>query len=259
MKTGQDSHINRIFSLLDCFSIKQPELGVREAARLLGISSSASGRLLSSLRNEGVLIQNPESRTYSLGGRVIRWAGIYNSTSDLSVFALPYMKKILDETNETVSLYVVEGNERICIERLESRQNVRIVEMIGQRLKLYAGSGGRAILAFMEKSEIERILKVAADEMDPKQSDYKIEQIRQQLEIVRQTGYAISHGEWLSEASGIASPVFNDKGCPIGSVSISGPSQRFQDEEKLHEYAGLLRKYMLEISHDLGYAQNNLG
>ena len=92
MKTGQDSHINRIFSLLDCFSIKQPELGVREAARLLGIPSSASGRLLSSLRNEGVLIQNPESRTYSLGGRVIRWAGIYNSTSDLSVFALPYMK-----------------------------------------------------------------------------------------------------------------------------------------------------------------------
>jgi len=255
MKTGQDSHINRIFSLLDCFSIKQPELGVREAARLLGISSSASGRLLSSLRNEGVLIQNPESRTYSLGGRVIRWAGIYNSTSDLSVYALPYMKKILDETDETVSLYVVEGNERICIERLESRQNVRIVEKIGQRLKLYAGSGGRAILAFMEKSEIERILKVASEEMDPMQASVKIKQIREQLEVVRQTGYAISHGEWLTEASGIASPVFNDKGIPIGSVSISGPSQRFQDEQKMQDYARLLRNYMMKISSDLGYVQ----
>ena len=256
-QTDQDSHINRIFSLLDCFSVQQPELGVREAARLLGISSSASGRLLAALRNEGVVIQYPESRSYSLGGRVIRWAGTYTATSDLNVHALPYMKRILNETNETVSLYVVEGNERVCVERLESRQNVRIVEMVGQRLKLYAGSGGRAILAFMEESEIERILQIAATEIDPEHAAEEIYQIRTQLQAVRQTGYAISHGEWLTEASGIASPILNDKGNPIGSVSISGPSQRFQDEAKLKEYANLLLNYMQKISNDLGFVSGN--
>ncbi len=113
-------------------------------------------------------------------------------------------------------------------------------------------------MAFMEESEIERILQIAATEVDPQNAIEEINQIRTQLQIVRQTGYAISHGEWLTEASGIASPILNDKGNPIGSVSISGPSQRFQDESKLKEYADLLLKYMQKISNDLGFVSDNL-
>ncbi len=71
------------------------------------------------------------------------------------------MKKILNETNETVSLYVVEGNERVCVERLESRQNVRIVERSVSVLK-FTQDRRKSHLAFMEESEIERILQIAA-------------------------------------------------------------------------------------------------
>ncbi len=247
------SHINRIFSLLDCFTVEQPELGVREAARLLGISSSASGRLLVALRDEGVLIQNPENRSYRLGGRVVRWGNAYAATSDLNMTAYPYMKKIFDETNETISLYIVDGNERVCAERLESRQNVRIVESVGQRLKLYAGSGGKAILAFMEEPEIDRILKLAAAESNLQTATGEIRHIREQLETVRQTGYAVSHGEWLSDASGIASPIRDHSGAPIGSISIGGPLQRFQDQTRLKFYANLLLEYTQKLSADLGY------
>lgn len=54
-------HLARIFSLLDCFSVDKPEIGVREAARLTGISSSTCGRLLGELREIGVLVQDRKS------------------------------------------------------------------------------------------------------------------------------------------------------------------------------------------------------
>ncbi len=246
--------ISRIFALLDCFTIDHPELGVREAARRMEISSSACGRLMSVLRDEGVLIQNPENRLYSLGGRVLRWAGVYISSSDLCSKALPYMRQLSDETNETISLYVVEGNERVCAERLESRQNIRIVESIGQRLKLYAGSGGRAILAFMDPDEIERILEIAAQEIQTNDVPAELLKIREHLEKVRGKGYALSHGQWLTGASGIAAPIFGGKGSPIGSVSISGPSDRFRDDETIRRYAELLLSAMNKLSVEMGYS-----
>lgn len=167
------SYTSRLFALLDCFSPNYPELGVREAARMLNISSSSCGRLMSEMRNEGVLTQNPETRLYSLGGRVIRWAGVYVAISDLCSKSMPLMKSLFKEINETVTLYVVEGDERVCVERFESSQNIRIVESIGLRLKLYHGSGGQAILAFMGESEIDRILSLAAEEIQSDKVDRK--------------------------------------------------------------------------------------
>lgn len=252
--TSSTSYISRLFALLDCFSPHDPELGVREAARMLNISSSSCGRMMSEMRNEGVLTQNPETKLYSLGGRVIRWAGVYVATSDLCSKSMPMMKSLFRETNETVTLYVVEGDERVCVERIESSQNVRIVESIGLRLKLYHGSGGQAILAFMDKSEIDRILSLAAGEIQDDKVEDEIRTIRQQLDETREKGYSISHGQWLSGASGIAAPIFGSRGKPIGSISISGPSDRFQCQEKIQKYADLLLPAVEKISYEMGYS-----
>ena len=62
MADKENQYINRIFSLMDCFSIEKPELGVREAARILNISPSSCGRLLGELRDEGILVQNIENK-----------------------------------------------------------------------------------------------------------------------------------------------------------------------------------------------------
>lgn len=250
----ESSYTNRLFALLDCFTPQHPELGVREAARMLNISSSSCGRLMSEMRDEGVLTQNQETRLYSLGGRVMRWAGVYISSSDLCSKSLPLMKMVFKEVNETVTLYVVEGTERVCVERFESSQNVRIVESIGLRLKLYAGSGGQAILAFMTDAEIERILALAASEIPGDHVDQEIQKIREQLKVTRERGYSISHGQWLTGASGIAAPIFGARGKPIGSISISGPSDRFRDPETIQKYVNLLFPAVEKISYEMGFS-----
>ena len=256
MAAADHQYVNRIFSLLDCFSVEKPELGVREAARLLNISPSSCGRLMSELRDEGILVQDSENRTYSLGGRVTRWATVYTSSSDLRKNAYPFMLQIYKQTNETVTLYTAEEFDRICVERIESQKTVRVAEPIGNRIQIFKGSGGKSILAFRSQEEIERVFAYARTLPKYSDADEYFAQLAQELVTIRKRGYAISHGEWESDASGIGAPIFNGRGIPIGSISISAPTQRFRDTQILEEYAQILLKNVEKISHEIGYNPN---
>lgn len=244
--------LNRAVAILDCFNQDRPEIGVREAARLVGLSSSATGRLMASLRNLGILSQNSESKAYSLGPRVLTWAGVYTATLDLRKRALPFLEGLYVSTNETISLYILQGSDRICVERLESAQTVRIVARVGRRLPLYAGSAGKVLLAFLPADRLREILPSL--KMEPLTPNTITDRSRLEHELVaiRKNGFAVSHGEWISDASGIAAAIFDQFNEPVGAISISGPTQRFTSRV-IELFTPPLIHAAVEISRDMGY------
>jgi IclR family transcriptional regulator, KDG regulon repressor len=246
--------LHHAVKILDCFSQEQPELGVREVARMAELSSSAVGRLMLSMKSLGILNQNPKSKTYSLGPRVLTWAGVYLTNSDIRTTALPYLQELHQSTQETISLYILDGSERVCIERLESPQNVRIVARLGRRLPLYAGSAGKVFLAFMKPQQCDLIL--ARKPLVPLTSKTIVDLHALQLELenIRAQGYAVSRGEWLLDASGVAAPVYDATGEITAVLTISGPSQRFSDEV-IKRYSRIVTNQAQQISLSLGYRQ----
>lgn len=252
MPAEQIQTLNRAISVMDCFTQEQPELGVREIARLVNLSSSATGRLLAALKALGVLSQNPQTRTYSMGARVLTWAGIYNTTLDIRNRALPFIHELHQSTRETISLYVLDGSERLCIERLESPQTVRIVTRIGKRLPLYAGSAGKVILAYLPEARQKEIIDL--DKLVPLTDKTIVDPaaLRRELEKVRQSGCSVSFGEWISDAAGVAAPIFHYDGEVIGALSISGPVGRFTDDI-VRGYCVEVKDVAARISASLGY------
>lgn len=229
MPSEKPQLLEHIFALLDCFSTDQAELGVREAARLSGLPSSTAGRLMTGLKDIGVLTQNPDTHLYALGGKVLAWAGVYTSTLDVRRKALPIMEELNRTTRETISLYLMEGDERVCVEHFESTQNVRIVARVGRRLPIYAGSAGKVFLAFLPQTRQQEVL----DHLELKQLTPKTiidkNVLVEEIEKIRGQGFAVSHGEWLLEASGVAAPIFDQGGEICAVLTISGPTQRFDD------------------------------
>ncbi len=252
MKMENLQTIQRAFAVLDCFTLEHQELGVRETARLIHTPSSTTGRLLAALKNAGVLNQNPTTKTYSLGGKVLSWAGVYSSGLDVRHLALPHMEQLHHSTQETISLYVLEGDVRVCVERLESTQSVRIVARIGRRLPLYAGSAGKVFLAFLNPQRCKEILDNTAWEPLTHKTITNREKLEAELVKIKAQGYGISHGEWLPEASGIAAPIFDQNGEVTAAVAISGPTQRFSDE-KISQYIPEVTNVASVISHEMGY------
>jgi len=244
--------LERIVSILDSFTLEQPILGVREIARRTGLSTSTVGRLMTAMKHMGMLNQDPESQSYMMGSKVLAWAGIYTVTCDVRTLALPVMVRLQEKTRETISLYVLEGNERVCVERLESPETVRIVARVGRRIPLYAGSAGKVFLAFMPSVRRDELLSTI--ELKPLTSETIVdkEKLMSNLEEIRQKGFAFSRGEWILDAAGVAAPIFDQYGHVTAALTISGPTQRFQ-EKKIEEMAALVKEGAEEISAEMGF------
>jgi IclR family transcriptional regulator, KDG regulon repressor len=255
--TEINQSIERAASILDCFTLDEPILGVRDVARKANLSSSTTGRLMAELKKLGILNQDPETLAYMMGSKVLAWAGIYTVTSDVRTFTLPVMVRLQEQSHETISLYVMEGNDRVCVERLESTETVRIVARVGRRIPLYAGSAGKVFLAFLPESRRDEIL--SGIELVPmtRRTITDLDELKADLIKIQRKGYAVSKGEWVLEASGVAAPIFDQFKRITAALTISGPSQRFT-EEKFHEIAALVKPAAEEISRELGYSLSQL-
>ncbi|MCC6148046.1 MAG: IclR family transcriptional regulator [Anaerolineaceae bacterium] len=254
MSETKVSTLSRAVAILDVFSTDQPTLGVREVARRVQMSSSAVGRLMKAMRELNILSQNPVTSLYSMGSRPLVWAEVYTSTLDIRTIALPFLHELHHATMETISLYIVDGTERVCIERLESPQSVRIVARVGRRLPLYAGSAGKVFLAFLPQNLSAEILSnTNLVPLTPK-TIVDREKLLAELEVIRKQGYASSRGEWLVDASGVAAPIFDQSGAVVAAVTISGPGQRFT-LEKMEEYSTMIMRVAREISEEMGYRE----
>jgi IclR family transcriptional regulator, KDG regulon repressor len=243
----------RSVMILDCFTQDRPELGVREVARMVDLSSSSTGRIMSAMKELGILSQNPTTRLYSVGPRVLTWAGVYLATSDIRNVAYPYLEELHNTTRETISLYILDGKERVCIERLESTQNVRFVApRIGRHLPLHAGSAGKVMMAFLPETRREELLLPGNLVQLTEKTIIVPEVLRSELDRIRLDGYAISNGEWILDASGIAAPIFDRFGEVLAALTISGPTQRFT-QEVFPGYIEAVVRVAQQISAGLGF------
>jgi DNA-binding IclR family transcriptional regulator len=251
MASGEMQSLTRATAILDAFTVENPQLGVREIARKINMSVSTVGRLLASLNTLGLLSQDPSSRLYRLGPKVMAYNMVYTVSLDIRASARPMLEELFRLTNETVSLYVLAGDKRICADCIESSEPLRVVVRAGEHMPLHAGSSGKALLAFMSKEDVERVLSKPLEKMTSRTITEK-EKILKDLENIREQGYATSHGERFEEVIGVAAPVFDSTGKVVAAINIAGPSLRFTDQSVV-KYCSAIVDSADRLSRLLGY------
>ncbi|HUH95977.1 MAG TPA: IclR family transcriptional regulator [Anaerolineales bacterium] len=251
MPTTETQSIHRAIAILDCFHESQPELGVREIARQLELHPSTVGRMLTTLTSLGVLVQDKETHRYRMGSKVLKWGAVYMGNVDLRLIARPYMQELRKTTEETISLDILDGSSRLCVERIESPQQLRWVKKLGERMPFYASASGRVLLSFMAPGERSAILAAMHFEQLTSNTTTDPKVFEQELDLTRERGYAVSEGERVEGVSCVAAPVFDAGDKIIGAVTISGPSTRFS-KKKIQQYGDLLLLTTAQISAAMG-------
>ncbi len=121
---------------------------------------------------------------------------------------------------------------------------------VGRRFPLYAGASGRAILAFMPRTERDQYLSTVPLQALTTLTITDRHQLVRALEATRQAGYAVSHGERDPSAAAVAAPVATG-GTVIGSLSICGPVNRFT-AERSSEFGSMVKAAAEELGRQLG-------
>ncbi|SIT03080.1 IclR family transcriptional regulator [Alicyclobacillus vulcanalis] len=237
--------VERALDILLLFAHSPRAWSLSEIARHTGLHKSTAHRLLLALQQKGFVRREPESDRYLLGWSLYSLganASLHDRWSDA---AKPVLVRLRDETNETVSLYVRSGVERIRILAVESLQPIRNVVSIGERYPLTIGASGKVLLAFAGPEIVE-----AACHPDRLPKGVRQMDLRSQLETIRQEGYALSRQERDAGAAAVAAPVFYKDGSCLYAVAVSGPVERMT-EDKMRDMIPQLKRAASELSQRL--------
>lgn len=237
--------VDRALAVLLTFSRETPAWGVTELSERLGLTKSAIHRILRSLMAHGMVAQDPETRAYTLGYRVLALAAGVSGEASLRQVCLPHMSWLRDATNETIGLYVVAGDVRMCLEELESPQLLRMAAGVGRCFPLDAGAASKALL--VDGPAQGDLWRRATGRL----SAGRRTRLEADLEQLRATGYAITRGETVAGSASIAAPIrAGERAEALAALSIAGPASRF-DDAQIARYAPLLRDAIGRIARDL--------
>lgn len=244
-QTSNVQSVERALQILSCFTMEANNLSVKEISAKLLLPKSTVVRLLQTLKSKRFIEQDDQTQLYQLGFKVFELGNVYASSIDLKRVALPLMNALNEETQETVSLNVLDGYNRVCIDKVESNQQIRNFIKVGGRSELCYGASGKILFSYL--TIVEQKLIMQQEGLDQGQQKKLLDQVQQIVE----EGYALSASERIEGLLSISAPIFDNKQNVIGGLSISGPVAR--TDIKRHYMIQSLLKAAVEISKKMGY------
>jgi len=241
--------VERTMKIVECFTMEKPELSLAELAKKTNLNKSTIYRLLSTLLDMNYIRQDALTQKYCLGIKFFHLGSVAVGNLELRSIALPHMKKLSDVTLETISLNIVDGNERVCIEIVESPLAIRNFSKVGGRNSLWVGASGKVLLAFLDERKRKGIVSNAVKNNQINKDEKEFEE---ELEQIKQRGYGNGANERVEGSYAVASPIFGYKGELLGVITAACPLQRVNEER-----VPLLIQQVVEtantISEEMGY------
>ena len=249
-RTGVQA-VDRAVAILRCFDARRPDLGISEIARMTGLSTSTTHRLLVAMQNNR-LVRQTSGRRYGLGPLLVQLARSGAVPTTLRDAALPLMRALRDEIDETVAVHeLLPTGERVVVDQVESRQELRRTYTdIGVPIDLPLGAPGKAILAMLPPQRQEWWLARPIPAVAPG-TITDPNRLRDQLVVIRARGWSESHTERVRGIRAVAAPVFDHTGSVVGALGTSVPEIRM-DDSRAANLGSRVRDVAWQLSETLG-------
>jgi DNA-binding IclR family transcriptional regulator len=217
--------VERAVQVLSSFDSEHPERGVSEIAQATGLHKATTHRIVVTLFNCGFLERAADGERYRLGFGVAKLGLGVLGRLDFRQEILPYMQQLVDRFQEICTLGVFDRGQVLYLEILRSKHSLTIAARVGGHLPIHCTAGGKVFLAFLPPEVVQPI-------MDAPLATYTERTItsparlREELEVVRQRGYALDDGEFEVGIRAVAVPIRDTDGNVIAAMSMPGPAER---------------------------------
>lgn len=197
-------------------------------ARKLDMPQSTTHNYLQSLTDSKYLVKR--DGTYHVGIRFLEHGAYARNQMDIYEVAKPEVDRLAEETGELANLLVEEHGLGSYLHRARGQDAVQVEAHVGTRVYLHSTALGKAILSHMPTERRDEILdRHGLPERTPRTTTDR-EELLDELEAVRDRGYAFDDGERLEGLRCVAAPVQSKSGRILGAVSVSGPKNRLRGD-----------------------------
>jgi IclR family transcriptional regulator, KDG regulon repressor len=209
-------------------------------------------RILSSLVERNYCEWDAQAEKYSLGFELVRLADIRRRQNNVRHVAIPVMREIRNEVNETVILSVRCGDARVHVDFVEGLHPMRRMADLGVLAPLYAGAASKVLLAGMDDAEVEAYLSRTELVAFQKATITDRNELWREVRTIRKRGFAESKGELFSGGGALAAPIKDFAGNTVAVMDILTPEHRYTATHRDH-CIDMLLKGARRASERLGY------
>jgi DNA-binding IclR family transcriptional regulator len=248
--------IERASSILDILGQSPQGISIRELSTKIKLPKGTTHRLLSSLSYFGYVRQDPKTRNYLLGLKLVELGQLLLGQLDLRKEAEPFLRALAERTKETVHLVFLDRNEIVYIDKVETEQNssgLKMASRVGLRNPAHSSAVGKVLLAHFPEEELKNFIKEKGLAKRTENTIIDPTQLKDHLKLVRAQGYAIDDEENEKGIRCVAAPIYNEVGKTVAAISISGPAFRITKKVIQESLKKEVMETALKVSQRLGF------
>jgi len=240
--------------LLDLVTRENAPVSLSALAVAAGLPLSTTHRLLSTMMRRGFVDQDPHTRQYRPGSRVVSLSAQVLQHLDLTREAPPVLQWFVDRTGDPISMATLEDGEVVPLCRIESGSSPRLFLHIGRRAPAHCTALGKVLLAGLPDTAVRNILARRGMPRLTPNTIVSPRKLLAHLTMVRELGYALDDEETAVGARCLAVPVRNHAGKVVAAISASGPASAWSPA-RMQRVREALMETAARLSARLGYRQ----
>ena len=245
----QAPSVKKAFQILKLISDTDGGLGISDLAKRLEMGKSTVHGITSALEALGTIIRDPKTKRYILGLTLLELGRSAYSQIDLKDLVRPVMEDLMEKTQESVFVGVLNGERVTILDIVESKQDLKMTSTRGTTIPLLAGATGKVFLATMSDEKAREIIGEKGLSSYTEHSITDPEAYLQAVRIAREKGYATDYEEYILGVRAVASPVRAENHL-ISAIWVVGFKASLNDD-KMESVIKAIKESAEKISHSL--------
>ncbi len=252
MKNNVIQSLDRGLKILQILGRSSKALSLNDIAREFEIDRSSVYRLISTLVKNNFVKQDPETKKYRIGFKVLELAGTFNEQTHIESVLRPIMNRICEETKQNTHLAIMDGHEVVFIAVDQPREHISVNIQVGTREPVAPTALGKALISFQHENVLNEFLDSVKLEKYTEYSITSRDEYRENIQLIQQTRLAVDNEEFKPGIICFAAPILNNRNEAQFSIGISGPGDLIKPS--YDAFSEIIREAGLEASRLLGSA-----
>jgi IclR family acetate operon transcriptional repressor len=248
-RDGGVQSVDRALLIIETLAEDDEGYRLTDLAVRTGLSTSTVHRLLTTLEKRRFVQFDRGESTWHIGAQSFAIGSTFVRRRNFVTQALPYLRKLRDQTRETANLAVVDDGAMVVLTRVESREIMRSVTKVGGRVPMVASGLGKALLATYSEQDVFAIIQRDGMPRLTSKSIVRAGELCKSLHDIRRQGYSVDDEEALVGLRCVSAVVYDDCSEPLAAISVSGKASRVPNDR-----LPILGKLMQEVAAELTMA-----
>jgi IclR family transcriptional regulator, acetate operon repressor len=245
-RDGGVQSVDRALLLIETLAEDDEGYRLTDLAVRTGLSPSTVHRLLTTLEKRRFVQFDRSESVWHIGAKTFAVGSTFIRGRSFAAQALPFLRKLRDQTRETANLAVVDDGTVVIVNRVESREIMRSVTKVGGRVPMVVSGLGKAVLATYSEQDVHAVIRRQGMPKLTSKSIVRAGELSKILQTIREQGYSVDDEEAVMGLRCVSAVVYDNRSEPLAAISVSGTTARVP-----HERLPILGKFVREVALEL--------